>query len=62
MFIERSARRIAEMIADEDAVDRLKLLNQYHTIDSHNIDWIREELSSIDAKKCLAFLEEQFSR
>lgn len=62
MFIERSARRIAEMIAKEDDVDRLKLLNQYHTIDSHNIDWIREELSSIDAKKCLAFLEEQFSR
>lgn len=62
MFIERSARRIAEMIAKEDDVDRLKLLNQYHTIDSHNIDWIREELSSIDAKKCLAFLKEQFSR
>lgn len=62
MFIERSARRIAKMIAKEDAVDRLKLLDRYHAIDEHNIDWIKDELSSMDAKKCLAFLKEHFLR
>ena len=38
IFIERSARRIAKMIAKEDAVDRLKLLDRYHAIDEHNRD------------------------
>ena len=62
LYIERSARRTAEMIANEDAVDRLKLLAQYKAIDDHNIAWIREQLEAKKATKCLAFLDENYSK
>lgn len=60
MFIERSARRITEIIAREDSVARMEILVQYRAIDLHNIEWIREELSDKKAKKCLAYLESVF--
>ena len=61
LYIERSARRTAEMIANEDAVERLKILAQYKAIDDHNIAWIREELKKKKAKKCLVYLDENYS-
>ena len=60
MFIERSARRTAELIAEEDSVERLQILAGYKAIDEHNIDWIREELTAKNAKKCIAYLDENF--
>jgi hypothetical protein len=62
MFIERSAKRTAEMIARADAVERLKILHQYRAIDEHNIGWIREQLESRQAVSCLQFLDETFSK
>ena len=62
LYIERSARRTAEMIANEDAVERLVILAQYKAIDDHNIAWIREELEGKKAKKCLAYLDENYSK
>lgn len=62
LFIERSARRTAEMIANHDAIERLTLLSQYKAIDRHNIGWIREQFEAKKAKKCLAFLDEYYSR
>jgi hypothetical protein len=50
------------MIANDDAVDRLKLLAQYKAIDDHNIAWIREQLEAKKATKCLAFLDENYSK
>lgn len=62
LYIERSARRTTEMIANEDGVERLKLLDQYKAIDEHNIAWIREELEGKKAKKCLAYLDENYTK
>ena len=61
LYIERSARRIAEMIAVDDALDKLQLLAAYKTIDAHNISWLREEFESLKAKKCLRYLNGLFS-
>ena len=62
LFIERSARRTAEMIANEDSVDRIQLLAQFRAIDNHNIGWIREQFEAKKASKCLAFLDEHYSK
>lgn len=62
LFIERSARRTAEMIANEDAVERIQLLAQLRAIDDHNIGWIREQFEAKKATKCLAFLDEHYSK
>ena len=58
MFIERSAKRIAAMIARQDAVGRLEMLHRYGAIDGHNIGWIREQMVQAQAEKCLQFLDE----
>ena len=62
LFIERSAKRTAELIARTDAVERLKILHQYRAIDEHNIGWIREQLEAKQATNCLQFLNETFSK
>jgi hypothetical protein len=62
MFIERSAKRTAEMIARTDAVDRLRILHQYRAIDEHNLGWIRAQLEAKQAVNCLRFLDETFSK
>lgn len=62
LFIERSAKRTAKMIALTDAVERLKILHQYRAIDAHNIAWIREQLESQQAVNCLRFLDKTFSK
>ena len=62
MYIERSAKRIAEMIGNEDAVERLTMLDGYKAIDDHNIGWIKEIMASKKATKCLAYLDEHYSK
>lgn len=56
LYIERSAKRTAEIIAREDSVDRLRILSKYNSIDSHNTAWIREQFERYNAEKCIAFL------
>ena len=56
LYIERSAKRTAEIIAREDSVDRLRILSKYNAIDSHNTAWIREKFERYNAEKCIAFL------
>ena len=62
MFIERSARRIAELIANDDNVDRLEILFNYHVIDSHNLAWVNEVFAEKKAERCLGFLRDHFSK
>lgn len=62
MYIERSAKRTAEMIGNEDAVERLAILDRYKAIDDHNIEWIKEIMTNKKANKCLAYLGEHFSK
>lgn len=62
MYIERSAKRNAELIGNEDAVERLAILDRYRAIDAHNIGWIREIMKNKKAKKCLAYLDEHYSK
>lgn len=62
LYIKRSAKRVAHLIANEDAVERLQLLTQYGAIDAHNLAWIQEVMERKRAEKCLAFLKEQFSK
>lgn len=59
LYIERSAKRTAALIAREDAIERLKLLDQFGAIDGHNMEWLREQFVTYNAKKCLAFLNER---
>lgn len=61
MYIERSAKRTAEIIGNEDAVERLAILDRYKAIDDHNIGWIKEIMKSKKAKKCQAYLDEHYS-
>lgn len=61
LYIERSARRTTEMIAKEDNVERLQILDGFHAIDSHNIAWIYEEIEKNNAPRCLAYLKERYS-
>ena len=60
LYIERSARRTADLIAEKDEADRLRLLSEYGAIDSHNISWIREQLQKANAQKCLEYLDENY--
>ena len=60
MYIERSAKRTAEMIADDDAVERLMILDKYHAIHKHNIDWIRNIMNNKKAKKCQFYLDKHY--
>ena len=46
----------------EDAVERIQLLAQLRAIDDHNIGWIREQFEAKKATKCLAFLDEHYSK
>lgn len=62
MYIERSAKRNAEIIGNEDNVERLAILDRYRAIDDHNIGWIREIMVSKKANKCLAYLDEHYSK
>lgn len=62
MYIERSAKRNAELIGNEDAVERLAILDMYRAIDAHNIGWIREIMENKKAKKCQAYLDEHYSK
>jgi hypothetical protein len=62
MYIERSAKRTSEIIGNEDAVERLMILDNYKAIDNHNIGWIREIMENKKAKKCLAYLDEHYSK
>ena len=62
MYIERSAKRNAELIGNEDAVERLAILDMYRAIDVHNIGWIREIMENKKAKKCQAYLDEHYSK
>lgn len=61
MYIERSAVRISEIIAREDAVNRLKLLTKYNAINSRNINWIKKVMTENNAKKCLEYLNRNHS-
>lgn len=62
MYIERSAKRIAALIGNEDAVERLIILDKYKAIDAHNISWIREIMENKKAKKCQTYLDERYSK
>ena len=62
LYIERSAKRTAEKIANDDNVERLKLLDGFHAIDEHNIGWIREQMEKKKAEKCIAYLSERYSK
>ena len=62
MYIERSARRTASLIAETDDVNRLKLLFDYNTIDEHNISWVREEFENAKANKCIELLNKKYAR
>ena len=62
LYIERSAKRTAEMIANDDNVERLQLLDGFHAIDEHNIAWIREQMEKKKAVKCIAYLDERYSK
>ena len=61
MYIERSARRTAKLIAKTDDVDRLQMLFDYNTIDEHNIAWVREEFEKAKANNCTKLLNEKFA-
>lgn len=61
MYIEQSAVRISEIIAREDAVNRLKLLTKYNAINSRNINWIKKVMTENNAKKCLEYLNRNHS-
>ena len=56
MYIERSARMHAELIAKTDDAGYLELLRRYSAIDAHNIEWIKEEFEKHSAAKCLEYL------
>lgn len=60
LYIERSAKRTAEMIANDDEVERLQILDRLHAIDNHNIAWIRELMEIKKAEKCIAYLNERY--
>ena len=62
MYIERSARRIADLIAKEDNVERLEILFGYHAIDEHNLAWVNEVFTEKKAARCLGFLSDHFSK
>ena len=62
MYIERSARRIADLIAKEDNVERLEILFGYHAIDEHNLSWVKEVFTEKKATKCLNSLSNYFSK
>ena len=62
MYIERSARRTASLIAETDDVNRLKLLFAYNTIDEHNIAWVREEFENAKANNCIDLLNKKYAR
>ena len=61
MYIERSARRNAKIIAKTDDVNRLQMLFDYNTIDEHNIAWVREEFEKAKANNCTKLLNEKFA-
>ena len=61
MYIERSARRNAKLIAKTDDVDRLQMLFDYNTIDEHNLAWVREEFEKAKANNCTKLLNEKFA-
>lgn len=61
LYIERSARRIAEIIAKDDSVERLELLDNYKAIDAHNIAWLKETFTHRNAAQCKRYLEEHYS-
>lgn len=61
MYIERSARRTAKLIAKTDDVDRLQMLFDYNTIDEHNLAWVREEFEKAKANNCAKLLNEKFA-
>lgn len=60
MYIESSAKRNAEIIGAEDAVERLAILKELGAIDNHNLGWIKESMLNKDAKQCLKFINENF--
>lgn len=62
MYIERSAKRIAELIAKEDNVERLEILFGYHAIDEHNLSWVKEIFTEKKATQCLNSLSKHFSK
>ncbi|MEE1321776.1 MAG: leucine-rich repeat protein [Acutalibacteraceae bacterium] len=61
LYIKQSAKRIAEIIADKDAVDRLEFLDKYKTVDARNIAWLREIFENNKSKKCLKYLAKHHS-
>lgn len=61
MYIENSCKRNALIVALEDNVERLKLLDMYKTIDNHNINWIREIFEKNNATNCIKYLDKNLS-
>lgn len=61
MYIKGSAEEISSMIAENDSVERLEILNHYNAINERNIGWIRKIMNTKKAKKCIEFLENNFS-
>lgn len=60
MYIESSARRNAEIIGAEDAVERLAILKGLGAIDEHNLGWIKEIIIEQNAQKCMKFIIDNF--
>lgn len=61
MYIENSCKRNALIVALEDNVERLELLNKYQTIDDHNIKWIKDIFEENNATNCLKYLDKNLS-
>lgn len=61
LFIERSARRTAKIIAAEDSVQRLSILHHFNAIDQHNIAWLKEVFRQEKASHCLNYLNKHFA-
>lgn len=61
MYIEDSCKRNALIVALEDNVERLELLDMYKTIDNHNIKWIREIFEENNATNCIKYLDKNLS-
>ena len=60
MFIERSAKRTAELIATDDSAERLAILAGYGSINKRNLNLIKDVFEAKNAKRCLAYLDEEF--
>ena len=60
LYIERSAKRTAKIIATDDSVERLSILHGLNAIDNHNIGWLKEVFIQKKAKCCLDYLNKHF--